>query len=62
MLVKANNNFKDLRNLVLGLEKKDFRALQAGKEVEITKSLYDKFKKYFLSVEPKKKVEKINGD
>ena len=43
MKVKATEKFKYMRNASLKLDKKDYRKLQAGKEVEISK---DKFEKY----------------
>ena len=41
MKVKANDRFKFYRNASLKLEKKDFRKIQDGKEVDIPKSKYD---------------------
>ena len=43
MKVKATEQFKHYRNASLGLDKKDFRKLQAGKEVDIPKSKYDEY-------------------
>ena len=40
--VKATEEFLNYRNAVLGLPKKDFRALKAGKIVSIPVSLYKK--------------------
>ena len=52
MKVTAKDNFKTLRNKVIGLPIKDFRALQAGQSVEIKEELYTKFKN-FLNKEVK---------
>jgi len=41
--VKANDSFKWYRNVVLKLDKKDFRALQAGKIVDLKKEDVEKF-------------------
>lgn len=50
MKVKASEKFKDYRNKVLGLDKKDFRALQQGKIVDIEKKLIDKHPRAFIEV------------
>ena len=57
-MVKATKLFKDYRCVVLGLEKKDYRALQAGKAVKVDKEIINKFPKLFK--EEKKAVK--NGD
>ena len=44
MKVKANELFKSYRNASLKLPKADFRKLQAGKTVEISKGKYDEYK------------------
>jgi hypothetical protein len=41
--VRANDSFKWYRNVVLKLDKKDFRALQAGKIVDLAKEQVDKY-------------------
>ena len=62
MKVKAKEDFKYYRCNVLGLEKKDFRALQAGKIVDIDKELYNKYSYlYEIQKEAQKEVKK-NGD
>jgi len=43
MKVKAEEDFKYYRNMVLKLDKKDFRALKAGKIVDINKSKIDDY-------------------
>ena len=43
MKVHANDSFKWYRNISLKLDKKDFRALQAGKTVDITKEQYESY-------------------
>ncbi len=41
--VKATDEFKHYHNGVLKLDKKDFRSLQAGKTVDISKSKIDEY-------------------
>lgn len=43
MRVKAKEDFKYYRNASLKLKKEDFRKLQAGKIVDITKDKYDEY-------------------
>lgn len=50
MKVKATKLFGDYRNAVLGLELKDFRSLQSGKEVDIPKELFNKYPKIFEEI------------
>ena len=57
-MVKATKEFKNYRCIVLGLDKKDFRALQAGKAVKVDKEIINKFPGLFK--EEKKAVK--NGD
>lgn len=58
MKVKAKKGFADYRLLALHpLTKKDFRALQAGKEVDIPEGLYKKYEKIFEVEKPSKKEE-----
>ena len=57
---KATELFKHYRNAVLGLDKKDFRALQAGKAVNVDKELIDKYPYLFEEVSKTKEVK--NGD
>ena len=61
MKVKASELFKDYRCLVLGLDVKDFRALQDGKEVEITQEQYKKCKAAYTTKEVKKDGDKRNS-
>jgi hypothetical protein len=58
--VKAGERFNFYRNKVLDLPVKDFRALQAGKEVEVLKSIVDKHPKAFIEVALK--VKETKGD
>lgn len=51
--VKATKEFKFYRNQVLGLSKKDFRALQAGQSVEIEEKLINKYPELFIKDEKK---------
>ena len=53
MKVRANQNFKWYRNISLKLEKKDFRALQAGKVVDIKKEDYEKYAHVYDVIEVK---------
>lgn len=55
--VKARPEFKTLRNDVLGLDKKIYRALQDGKFAKVKKEVYDQYAKYFDL-----KEEVKNGD
>ena len=48
MKVTANENFKHYRNAVLGLDLKDFRALQKGKIVDIPQKVLDKCPAAFI--------------
>ena len=50
MKVTAGENFNQYRNIVLGLDKKDYRALQSGKIVEITKAQLDKCPNAYIEV------------
>ncbi len=50
MKVKATGKFKDYTNAVLKLDKKDFRALQAGKTVEIPKNKIDDYPHIYENV------------
>lgn len=50
IIVKATPEFATYRNQVLGLPKKDFRALQDGKPKEIKKELYEKYPMIFQEV------------
>lgn len=47
MIVKAKPEFNTLRNKVLGLDNKDYRALQTGDIVDIDEDVYKKFEKFF---------------
>ena len=49
-MVKATNEFKTYRNQVLKLDKKDFRKLQKGKAVKISKELVAKYPAIFKEV------------
>jgi len=49
-MYKATELFKDYRNAVLKLDKKDFRALQDGKAVDIKKEIVDKYPYLFEKV------------
>ena len=53
--VKATQVFKMFRNTTLGLPKKKYRDLQAGKVVNIPREIYKKYILLFLEV-------KENGD
>ena len=48
MKVTASENFKHYRNAVLGLDKKDFRALQAGKVVDVKADIVKKYNTAFI--------------
>lgn len=50
MKVKATDEFKHYRNAVLGLDIKDFRALQAGKVVDVKSELIKKYPQIFKEV------------
>ena len=54
--VKATADLFKYRNLVLGLSKKQFRDLQAGKVVKISESDFDKYPKCYVEIK-----EKNNG-
>jgi len=58
--VKAGERFNFYRNKVLDLPGKDFRALQAGNEVEVLKSIVAKHPKAFEEIKPK--VKEAKGD
>ena len=60
MRVKASDKFKHYRNASLKLDKKDFRKLQAGKEVDIPKSKYDEYPHIYT--EAKGAVEVKDGN
>ena len=45
--VKAGDRFNYYRNLVLGLDDKDFKVLKAGKEVSIDQTIVNKCPKAF---------------
>jgi len=49
-MVKATKLFKTYRCAVLGLDKKDYRALQAGKAVKVDKKIIDKYPQCFAKV------------
>lgn len=55
MKVKASNLFKDYRRIVLDIDKKTFRSLQAGYEAEIFEEVYNKNSSAFKII----KVEEI---
>lgn len=57
--VKADMGFEKYRCFALGLDRKDFRALQQGKEAEIPVSVYEKHKKVFREVKDGSKRSKI---
>ena len=59
-MYKATELFKHYTNAVLGLDVKDFRALQAGKAVNVKKEIVDKYP-YLFEQDKKEKVDK-NGD
>ena len=60
MKVKATELFKSYRNASLKLPRSDFRKLQAGKTVEISKGKYDEYKHIYEVVE--KDVGVKNGN
>lgn len=62
VIVKAKPEFKTLRNDVLGLDKKIYRALQAGKECKIRQDIYEKYIDYFDVIKNLKEEVKKNGD
>ena len=43
MKVKANDKFKNYRNASLKLDKKDYRKLQQGKTIELSKSKIEEY-------------------
>jgi len=47
-MVKASALFKDYRNQVLGLPKKDYRDLQAGKLVKVDEKILKKYPQCFV--------------
>ena len=49
-MYKATNEFKAYRNNVLKLKKEDFRKLQKGKAVKISKELIAKYPALFKEV------------
>lgn len=57
MRVKATEQFKHYRNASLKLDKKDFRKLQAGKEVDIPKSKYDEYPHIYTQVKGAEEVK-----
>ena len=66
MKVKASKDFQYYRLAVFGgeMKKEDYRALQAGKEVDVSESLIKKYPNIF-DKPPKKEVKKevnSNGD
>ena len=50
MKVTASKTFNTYRNAVLGLDKKDFRDLQAGKIVDVKPETVKKFNTAFIEV------------
>jgi glutathione peroxidase-family protein len=58
MKVTASENFKHYRNSVLGLDAKDFRALQSGKVVDVKNEIVKNFNAAFIEV---KKLEATDG-
>ena len=48
LMVKASKEFKDYRCQVLGLQKKDFRDLQAGKAVKVDDKILKKYPQCFI--------------
>ena len=50
MKVKATELFKNYRNASLKLPKADFRKLQAGKAVEVSKKDIDKYPHLYIEV------------
>ena len=60
MKVKAKDKFKYYRNASLKLDKKDFRKLQDGKAVDISKSKVDEYPFLYEVVSPDKGVEDGN--
>jgi hypothetical protein len=62
MKVKASKDFQYYRLAVFGkdMKKEDYRALQAGKEVEVFESLYKKYPNIFIKTSTK--GVKSNGD
>lgn len=62
MKVKAKDNFNYYRLIALhGLTVEDFRALQEGKTVDLTKEVYSK-NKHVLEVGKPPKKEVTNGN
>lgn len=62
MKVKASRDFQFYRLMVFGgeMKKEDYRALQAGKEVDVSESLFKKYPNIFEIVKkesPKKEVK-----
>jgi len=53
MKVKATELFSNYRNASLKLEKKDFRKLQEGKEVDIPKSKIEEYPHLYVVSEVK---------
>lgn len=45
--MKATEEFKNYRCVVLGISKKDFRELQAGKDVDVSSAVVAKFPNLF---------------
>jgi len=62
MRVKATNDFSYYRLMCLdGLSVEDFRALQEGKTIDMTKELYDKNKHLLEVVVGSKKLNASKG-
>ena len=61
MKVKASVKFNTYRCVALGLDKKDFRALQAGKTVDIEKKLVEKHPRAFIEVKDGNKRNSVQS-
>ena len=61
MKVTAGKNFKQYRNAVLGLDKKDFRALQSGKVIDITKGQFEDCPDAYIEIKNLKEEVKDGG-
>lgn len=60
--VKATNEFKKYRCQVLGLDKKDYRTLQANKDVAIPIEIYKKYRIVFKEVKDGHKRNSIHTE
>ncbi len=58
-MVKATKEFKDYRCIVLEIEKKDYRKLQAGEAVKVDQKIIDKYPHLFSEIDSLKKEKAV---